>query len=164
MRYHIILLLTIGLFTSQKGLSQNLNVKGKIIDYETNQIIIGATIIPEDTQEGALSDKNGYFEINDNTQNLEICFVGYYILRFINIPQNQKNIDFGAIRLIQNYLKYNNGAGVPDLPVNDDFIEQDKRLKEIVLNNYRIKLLGKKLKPYFEGNYIVFDFKNETTD
>jgi hypothetical protein len=40
--------------------------------------------------------------------------------------------------------------------------EQDKILRMNVLKKYRIKILGKKLKPYFEGKYLVFDFnKNE---
>ncbi len=27
--------------------------------------------------------------------------------------------------------------------------------------NYRIKILGKKLKPYFEGQYMVFNFDKQ---
>lgn len=33
-----------------------------------------------------------------------------------------------------------------------------QKMKKDVLEKYRIKMLGKELKPYFEGKYLVFDF------
>ncbi len=164
MKCQITFAIIVALLTFQKSFSQDCYMKGKIIDYETNNAIIGAAIIPDSYQNGAPSVKNGNFEIKDNTNNLEILFVGYYPLKFINIPTKQKVIDFGEIRLVQDYREFNSGAGIPAIPLSEDLIEQDKKLRKDVLKKYRIKILGKKLKPYFEGKYLIFNLnkKGET--
>ena len=42
---------------------------------------------------------------------------------------------------------------------NEYDIEKDKNLRKKVLKKYHPKILGKRLKPYFEGNKLIFDFK-----
>jgi hypothetical protein len=41
---------------------------------------------------------------------------------------------------------------------NDSRIEQDQQLTMKVPKEYRIGILGKTLKPHFEGRNLVFDF------
>jgi hypothetical protein len=63
---------------------------------------------------------------------------------------------------VRNHLTDNWVIGGPSKPFSEEQNEQDKRLR-MNLKEYRIKILGKKLKPYFVGprfeyQYLVFDF------
>jgi hypothetical protein len=69
-----------GLMAQDSGLQ---TVKGRIIDKDAQQPIIGATIIIKDSDPiiGTTSDLNGYFAINKvpvGRVDLQISFVGYY--------------------------------------------------------------------------------------
>ncbi len=78
----------------------------------------------------------------------------------INIPEKDKTIDFKEIKLVSDHRWDNMTVGGP--PLNKFQVEfqkeRDKKLRMNVIKKYRIKILGKKLKPYFEGQYLVFDF------
>lgn len=162
MRINIIVVAIIIFMGSQKTFSQNSSIKGRIIDYETNYAIAAVTLVPDSIQFGGLSDMNGNFEIKGNTRQLEVSFVGYYPIKFINTPIEDKQIDLRNIKMIPNHLMDHMVVGGPpsDLYDFDKQKEQDKILRKNVLKEYRIKVIGKKLKPYFEGNYLIFDFEN----
>jgi len=160
---HKIILATILILLGNQTYSQDSNIKGRTIDYETNYTIIGATIIDaNNSQNGTISDRDGNFkiEVEGNKRNLELYFFGYYPIKFINIPKGDKNTDFKEIKLVPNHLLDNTVVGGPPSNLYDfeKQKEQDKRLRKNVLKKYRIKILGEKLNPYFEGKYLVFDF------
>lgn len=160
MKCKIVMITIFMLLGNQKTFSQHSSIKGKIIDYETNYAITAVTLVPDSIQNGGLSDMNGNFEIKGNTRQLKISFVGYYSIKFINTPIENKHIDLGDIKMVSNHLMDNVPVGGPpcDLYDSDKQKEQDKRLRKNVLKKYRIEIFGKKLKPYFEGKYLVFDF------
>jgi len=157
---HKIILATILILLGNQTYSQDSNIKGRIIDYETNYAIAAVTLLPDSIPSGGLSDKNGNFEIKGNTRQLEISCFPYYPIKFINIPIENKQIDLGDIKMVPNHTWDNKVLGGPptDLYDFDKQKEQDKILRKNVLKKYRIKVIGKKLKPYFEGKYLVFDF------
>lgn len=60
--------------------AQNNSISGKVIDRETGEPLIGATVRIENTKLGALTDKKGEFGftgLNQNDVSLKITFVGY---------------------------------------------------------------------------------------
>jgi hypothetical protein len=160
MKYKIIIVAILILLGNQKNFSQNSLVKGKIIDYETNRPMPGATVVENFPSNGTISGKDGNFEmhIKSNTKQLEFNFIGYYPIKFINIPVEKKHIDLGEIKLVQNYLMSNIIVGGPPTKIDEVDKQKDEKFRNNVLKKYRLKVLGKKLKPYFEGKYLVFDF------
>lgn len=88
-----IIILLISFF---KVFSQDFTVKGRIVDYETNQELIGITIFTDSTNDSTISDIYGNFKLNRSTSKIEMYYIGFYTLKLINIPKNQ-NIDFGDI-------------------------------------------------------------------
>lgn len=158
---HKVILVTILILLVNKTFSQESNIIGTIVDYETKRTITGATIVnSSNSQIGTISDVDGNFEIKiqDDTRNLELYFVGYYPIMILNIPDGDDHIDFGEVKLAENHLMDNQVVGGPSPAISEEQKEQDKELRKNVLRKYRIKILGKKVKPYFEGKYLVFDF------
>ncbi len=168
---HKIILATILILSGNQIFSQD-SIKGRTIDYETNQTLPFVTITNSNNRYyGTYSDRDGNFKIavKSNKINFELNFAFYYPIKFINIPKGDKNIDFKEIRLVPNHLWDNRAIG-PLTPLYIDNFqkkqEQDNQLRMNVLHNYRIKIKGKKLKPYFEGprpetEYMVFDFDKQ---
>jgi len=79
------------LLLCQLTTAQN-NIQGIIKDAENDMPLLGATVYQEGTQKGAVSDKNGAFQINNLNQKvakLHISFVGY-TSKTINIPLPQQ--------------------------------------------------------------------------
>ena len=151
---------------NQNTFSQISNFKGRTIDYVTNNPIIGVTIIDgNNSQNGTVSDLDGNFEIKveGNTRKLELHYLGCYPIIFINVPIGHSHIDFGEIKLVPNHLMDNIVVGGPpsDLYDFEKQKEKDKRLRKNVLKKYWIKILGKKLKPYFDEEYLVFDLNTK---
>ena len=154
----IILILLGNQIYSQKSI-----IRGAIRDYETNRKIIGATVVDaNNSQNGIISDRDGNFkiEVEGDNINLEFYFVGYYPIKFINIPSKYKIIDFKDVKFVSDHLQDNVVVGGP--PSNLYNLEkqndQDKALRMNVLKKYRLKIVGKKLYPDFEGKYLIFDF------
>ena len=160
MKYKIIIVAILILLGNQKIFSQNSFVKGKIIDYETNRPMPAVIVVENHPPNGAISDVDGNFEmhIKSNTKQIEFNFIGYYPIKFINIPVEKKHIDLGEIKLVQNYLMSNIIVGGPPTKIDEVDKQHDEKLKNNVLEKYRLKVLGKKLKPYFERQYLIFDF------
>jgi len=76
----------------------------------------------------------------------------------MNIPIEKKHIDLGEIKMAQNYLLSNMIICGPSTPINESDKQKDIKLKKDILEKYRIKVFGKKLKPYFEARNLIFDF------
>ncbi len=170
MKYTTIVITVLILLGNPKAFSQSSSIKGKFIEYETSNVIPGVTMVFH-TYSGkeyeAYNNVNGNFEvkIGDEPGDLIVRFVGCYTIKIRNIPQGPKHLDFGEIRMVQNYGRpqFNWDGSAAEIP--KELIEKDKNMRNDVLKNYRIKVLDKKLKPYFDGvdrehQYIVFDFKN----
>lgn len=166
MKYKVVIISVLILLGNQKTFSQNSSIKGKCIEYETGNVIPGVTMSFHTHSDKVYgygewwSDKNGIFELKmgDDSGDLIIRFLGCYAIKILNIPQGLKHIDFGEIKMVyicdqvQYYMD-----GTP-AELSEEQIEQCNKMKKDVLEKYHIKILGKKLKPYFEENYLVFDF------
>lgn len=165
-----IILATILILSGTQTFSQD-SIKGRIIDYETNETLPGVTIIDGNNRlNGIISDRGGNFElkVEGNKRNLVLYFVGCYAIKFVNIPKRDNNIDFKEIKLVRNHLVDHIVIGGPSLPFSNEQLKKDKKLRIDVLEKYRINILGKNVKPYFEDfnpgdKYIVFDFGNNET-
>lgn len=73
-------LIILFLFFTPLIVAQNFNVRGKILDSQTNQPLIGANIyLKSDPNLGTATNKNGNFEINNLTkpETLVISYLGY---------------------------------------------------------------------------------------
>lgn len=166
MKYKILIVAILILLGNQKTFSQNSSTKGKCIEYKTGNVIPGVTMsfhTPSGIEYGNgewWSDINGIFELKmgDDSGDLIIRFLGCYTIKILNIPQGLKHIDFGEIKMVENYGRAQFYMDGTPAELSEDQIEQDKKMRKDVLRKYRIKILGKKLKPYFEENYLVFDF------
>ncbi|TKG96556.1 hypothetical protein EYV94_04720 [Puteibacter caeruleilacunae] len=157
------LLFVLLIFLCNQTFSQSSNFTGKVIDYESKNAIAGATIVDADNSlNGTISDFDGYFEIEikRGKRNIEIGFVGYYQIKLLNIPEEDRGVDLGAIRLAANHLLDNMVVGGTWQDITDEQKEQDKQLRKDYLKNYRFKILGKELKPSFKRKCMVFDFDN----
>lgn len=163
-RYELIITTTLILLINPT-FSQESHIKGKIINYETNNAVPGVMIYEaENTGNGTVSDDYGAFEIKlqGNTGELHFNYLSFYAIKFLNIPiRINKNIDFGEIKLVSNHLMDNMTIGGPAFKSTEKQKEEDKRLRQNVLKEYKIEILGEKLIPYFEGKYQVFNFNKK---
>lgn len=167
MKYKIIIVAILILLGNQKIFSQNSFIKGKYIGFETSYVMPGVSMsfhTHSGEKHAGLSDANRIFELEmqDDSEYLIIRFVGSYAIKILNIPEGHKQVDFGEIKIVDNYEQsYQlrmDGTTVELSEEETDFIEKKKR---DVLEKYRIKVLGKELKPYFDGKYLVFDFNRK---
>ena len=63
------------------------NINGYIYDSKSQLPIMGANIIIEDTQKGAITDENGFFEIyqiKPQSYNLSVSYIGYQSKKIYN--------------------------------------------------------------------------------
>lgn len=78
MRKTSIFLLLIALVSVGSLFAQNLIVRGIVVDDETGEPLIGASVVVIGTQQGTITDLDGKFSVNaTNNANLEISYVGY---------------------------------------------------------------------------------------
>ena len=161
MKKTLLIVSALMLIVNLKSSGQNISIKGRVIDYELGHPIVGVYVtdntIPLPGKNGIISDINGDFKIAFNTRSFVIFFIGYYSIKFTNIPIENKHIDFGDIKLVANHLMDDVVLCEP-YKISDVSREEDKRLRKEVLKKYRIKVNGKKLKPHFEEKILVFDF------
>jgi len=152
----LFLLLVLGI---QPVFSQISGITGKIIDYETKRVMPGVTIIENLPGNGTVSDVDGNFKlkIKGDMRELELNFIGYYALKFVNIPNENEIIDFGELKLVKNHLLNNSGAGIV-YKLSESDKEKDQETRKNVVEKYRIEICGNVLKPYFDRNKIIFDF------
>lgn len=81
------------LFTTTNLIAQNL-VKGKVIDVNSNETLIGTSVIVKGTSDGAITDIDGKFEIKTKANfplTLVISFIGYKTLEYEVKSNSQKN-------------------------------------------------------------------------
>ena len=163
-----IIIVIILIFLSTLTFSQGILIKGKLVDYETNKSILYPKISDLSDYHNVTSDEDGNFEIDvkGTEGNLLFEYLGYYPIKFINIPIGDKQIDFGEFKMVRNYFLDNIVVGGgKSIEITKEQKKKVKRLKKDVIRRYRIKLFGKEYKPYFDGQYnekLVFDFsKNE---
>lgn len=95
-------LLLLGLFQLTSIITaQNNSIKGTIVDAETNEALVGATVIIDNSKAGTVSDLNGKFEFNNIKQNsvtLKITYVSYAPYSYVCDFTAQKNL-FPVIKL-----------------------------------------------------------------
>ncbi len=166
MKYKLLLLVAVTLLTSQKVFTQNLIIKGRVIDFEKETPLI-ATIIAGN--KGTIANQDGAFETDLSLEYhwFLISYVGCYTVNFTNVPTDKERIDFGEIKMVHNHRNDHIVVGGPPSDKYDPVKqkEQDEKVQKEVLKKYRIKVNGKKLKPYIAGNTIIFDFgANEKID
>ncbi len=165
---HKIILAAFLILSANQTFSQD-SIKGRFIDYETNRTLPGVMIRDGNNfSNGRISDRDGNFKlkVEGSKRKLEIYFVGCYAIRLINLPKGDNNIDLKEIKMVRNHLTEHIVVGGPSLPFSEYQLEQDKKLRVDVLEKYRINILGKNVKPYFEGDYdpnggdkyLIFDF------
>ena len=159
-----IFLFAILIFISNHSFGQSSRFKGKVVDFDTNELLVGAKIVDVvDFKTVAISDLGGNFKFEgkESVKNLYIHYAGCYRIKLINIPEGEKDIDLGTIKMFPNHYEDNIRIGGPTPELTDEQKKDDKRLKREALKSYRIKIQGKAPKPYFEGKYLVFDFEKE---
>jgi len=95
-----ILMLAVFMLLSGATFAQG-TVKGKILDAEINDGLIGATIIVEGTTIGGPTDVNGYFEFEApaGTQKVVVSYVGYDPKTFDITVVDGEVLDMGKIKL-----------------------------------------------------------------
>jgi len=170
MKSKIILAAILILFGYQ-AFSQQITMKGRLIDYETGDPIIqqaAVVSVISDNDGGAKNeswteaDVEGKFELTGKPEWIEIRYIGYFRVKIINIPKEMNEIDFGDIFL----------AVVPNTPsvaalisgeVDQEELNELNRIYiENVLEDFCLDVYGKKCKPYFENQSLVYDLsKNE---
>jgi hypothetical protein len=155
------LLVTILTLSHLLGFGQEVTLKGKLLDYETNRIVFAAAVIADASKYGALTDENGLFEFKANTKGLEIYFFGYYPVKMKNIPTGQTSVDFGEIKMLPDHLMDRGIIGGPSIPPDEEMIDKDKELKEAMLTKYYLIVLGDTLKPSFDCQFFVYDFQKQ---
>ncbi|TKG96552.1 hypothetical protein EYV94_04700 [Puteibacter caeruleilacunae] len=159
-----IFLFAILIFLSNQTFSQSIKFKGKVVDFDTNELLVGARIVDMNgNKDVAISDLDGNikFEGKKEIKNLYIRYAGCYRIKLINIPEGGKDIDFGNIKMVPNHHDDNIRIGGPSPELTDEQKKDDERLKREVLKSYRIKIQGKAPKPYFDRSELVFDFSKE---
>ena len=85
-------------FMSIFSYAQNSTIKGKVIDKITNEPMLGANVIIENTSKGAITDNLGRFEIKEvkSSEILLISYVGYKSQK-ISVDNETINIYLGHL-------------------------------------------------------------------
>lgn len=52
-------------------------VKGRVVDSQTQEALVGANILAIGTEEGTFTDKNGHFELSTEALKIAISYIGY---------------------------------------------------------------------------------------
>ncbi|MEE4255646.1 MAG: TonB-dependent receptor [Bacteroidales bacterium] len=76
-------------------------VKGRVLDAETNDGLIGATVVVEGTTIGGPTDMKGFFEFEApaGTHSVKISYVGFYSKSFDITVEDEKTLNMGKIHL-----------------------------------------------------------------
>lgn len=95
---HFLLVALLTTFCAANVVAQTV-VKGKVVDAETNEALIGASVIVEGTTQGVITDVDGSFTLNVKSVNRSLLFryIGYKDVK-MKIAQKEK-VDLGTIML-----------------------------------------------------------------
>jgi hypothetical protein len=148
MRNTFLLAVILFLLGNQDVLGQCTVVKGQVVNYTTGK-----------TQPSKVEDCDSGYVFIESTG---------YSVKIYNIPRDVGQVDLGKIKMVPKHLL--DGHILGDSLVNHKInnknnIELDNKVREEVLQKYRLYVNGKELKPRFEGSErihqrIVFDFKD----
>ncbi len=86
-------------YAQEENSASQVSITGKILDAGTNEPLIGATILVEETSEGTFTLLNGEFDlpIEAGTYTLKISYLGY--ISEIRKVTAKQNVDLGKIKL-----------------------------------------------------------------
>lgn len=81
--------LLVGLLLSAVLSAQNTEISGTVIDAETQDPLIGASILGQGTEAGTVTDADGAFRVSvpENTRSLMVSYIGYQTLQY-NLGEN----------------------------------------------------------------------------
>jgi Ca-activated chloride channel family protein len=111
-------LLLIVLFSFQ-SLAQNAVIAGKVIDKNTQALLIGANVILDGTSWGAATDINGFFKIKNipsGTYTVKVSYIGYESKSIKNIILGKNDSLYFTIEMETNPLQ------------SEEVVIQDKRV------------------------------------
>ncbi len=96
--FSIVLLAIFSLF-SLATIAQG-TIKGVVVDAETNEALIGASVVLEGTTTGTVTDVNGAFALSVKTgdQKIQISYIGY-TTQLLNVKVSGQTTDLGEIAL-----------------------------------------------------------------
>jgi hypothetical protein len=89
-------------FVPEFALSQNFQIKGRIIDSQTEETIGGATVVLRNSRYGTNTNSGGSYILEDipaEKYSIAISYPGYNI--YERIIKLDKNVDLGVIRLVK---------------------------------------------------------------
>ena len=101
MRKNLIHFLLVAVFSvcSTLAFAQTTTVRGQLVDSETGEPLIGATVMVEGTTQGSITDVDGYFEQSvASGATLLFKYVGYKDLTK-KITQKGASTDLGIIKM-----------------------------------------------------------------
>ncbi|MFV0591112.1 MAG: hypothetical protein ACK5M7_06980 [Draconibacterium sp.] len=161
-RYLIVLVTIIFLLVNQNVFCQNSSIVGKCIDYKKGDELPGVCIYfyTHSGKEFATNTgMNGNFALKtgDESGDTIIRYFGSEI-KILNIPEGHKQIDLGKIRIVENFNLFLFNTDGSLAYVDKETINELNCLRTEILEEYRIKVLEKELKPYFAWNDLIFDY------
>lgn len=90
----VILSLVLLFCIASTALSQNIRIEGVVVDKQTGEALIGASVLQKGTSNGTMTDIDGQFSINVPLQStITISYVGYQPQEVIVQDQNKLNIE-----------------------------------------------------------------------
>ncbi len=92
---------------SSFAIAQTGTIKGRILDPETNESLIGANAVISGTTQGATTDLDGYFTINNvatGNVTVNISFIGYSSINKSVTVNAGQTTDLGTINLSSNTI------------------------------------------------------------
>jgi outer membrane cobalamin receptor len=97
--FSIVLLAVFSLFAIA-AIAQG-TVRGVVVDSETNEALIGASVVLEGTTTGTVTDENGKFSFSVSTgsKSLKVSYIGYEAKEMIVRVSEGKTIDLGNVSL-----------------------------------------------------------------
>jgi outer membrane cobalamin receptor len=95
---HFLLVALLTTFCAASAVAQTV-VKGKVVDAETNEPLIGASVMVEGTTQGVVTDLDGLFTLNVKSakQTLFFKYIGYKNLK-MKLAQTGK-VDLGTVKM-----------------------------------------------------------------
>src|SRR5688572_25228595 len=83
----LVLLLSASIFTTVSGQQ---TISGNVFDSETNEPLIGATVLVRSNHAGSLTNTNGQFTVmsSGKSDTLEISYIGYEKQRIVSASTN----------------------------------------------------------------------------
>ena len=114
-------------------------LKGKIVDAETNEPLIGATVSVSGTSQGTVTDIDGLFEFSLKTSKATLVFsyVGYNELRR-EIKANGGSVNLGEIQMKPNVI------GLEEVSVIGSIIKSDRQTP-IPISNVKLAAIQEKM-------------------